>query len=88
MTYYDKKSGLSIGIGSDLSKLISAKAQVTKMQRVINKYIKENSNNLFFNEEDDELLNKAREKLDRKIKNVQEAERRLKEIVIKHQENS
>ncbi len=62
-SFYDKKTGLSYGYNSMLSKYISAKAQVTKVENVINKYIESQRCNLFFNEKTDEDLIKAREKL-------------------------
>lgn len=49
-----------------------AKAQVTKVENVINKYIESQRCNLFFNEETDEDLIKAREKLATKNNNLRD----------------
>lgn len=80
--YYDRRSGESLEFSSCLSKLISAKAQVTKAERMMNEYIEHNrQNNLFFNEETDEELVKFKKKLERKKANVAECEKRLEELV-------
>ena len=69
-------------VGSCLSKLISAKAQVTKADRMMREYIEYNrQHNLFFDEETDEELVKFKEKLERKKANVAECEKRLEELV-------
>lgn len=80
--YYDRRSGESLGFGSCLSRLISSKAQVTKAEMEMWKYIVYNrQHNLFFNEETDEELVKFKEKLERKKANVAECEKRLEELV-------
>lgn len=67
-----------------LSKLISAKAQITKAERTMNEYIEHNrQNNLFFDEESDEELVKFREKLERKKLECAECEKRLEQLVEK-----
>ena len=64
---------------TDLHQLISAKAQVTKVRRKIEEYVAYNrAHNLFFDENTDTDLQKAREKLATKIANVQAAEERMK----------
>ena len=79
LSFYDKRSGYEIGIGTSLSKLISAKAQVTKVQRSIDNYISwQRRNNMFFDENTDEKLILIRKKLANKISNAHEAEERLK----------
>ena len=79
MSYYDKRLGMDTRLNEDLRRLISAKAQVTKVQRKIEKYVAYNrANNLFFDESTDIDLLKAREKLRVKIANVQAAEERMK----------
>lgn len=83
---YDKHSGEDYSFGSCLSSLASAKAQVTKMERRIKEYIEwQKHNNLFFNEQTDEMLQKAVTKLKIKKKNVLDAETRLLQKVEKHQ---
>ncbi len=77
--FYDKRFGNNIQLNKDLNRLISAKAQVTKVQRNIDKYVAYNkAHNLFFDESTDVDLLKAREKLEAKIANVKEAEERMK----------
>lgn len=79
MSYYDKRLGTDSRLNEDLNRLRSAKAQVTKVQRRIEKYVAYNkANNLFFDENTDTDLQKAREKLSIKIANVHAAEERLK----------
>lgn len=69
-------------VSSCLSKLISAKAQVTKAERMMREYIEHNrQHNMFFDENADDELVKFKEKLDRKKANVVECEKRLEELV-------
>ena len=78
-SYYDKRLGTNIWLNEDLRRLISAKAQVTKIQRKIDEYVAYNlANNLFFDENTDADLRKAREKLLAKMFAVQAAEERMK----------
>ena len=66
-------------MNEDLNRLISAKAQVTKVQRKIDEYVAyHKDNDMFFNEDTDTDLLKAREKLKLKIDGVRAAEERLK----------
>ncbi len=86
--HYDKRSGESMELNSCLSKLISAKAQVTKAERRMNEYIEHNrQHNLFFDEVTDEDLVKFRSKLERKKAYVTECEKRLKQLVERRNEN-
>lgn len=81
-SYYDRRSGESLGFESCLSKLISAKAQVTKAERTMYDYIERNrQHNLFFDEATDEALVKFRYKLERKKEHVDECEKRLEQLV-------
>ena len=76
--FYDKRS----------SKLISDKAQITKAERRMNEYIKNNrQNNMFFDEESDEELVKFREKLERKKLECAECEKRL-ELLVERRKNN
>lgn len=78
-SYYDKRLGMDTRLNEDLHRLISAKAQVTKVRRKIEEYVAYNrANNLFFDENTDTDLQKAREKLATKIANVRAAEERMK----------
>ena len=83
---YDRHSGEDYSFGSCLSSLAAAKAQVTRMERRIREYTAwQKQNNLFFDEQTDEMLQKAVAKLKIKKENVQEAERRLQRKAEKHQ---
>lgn len=63
-SYYDKRTGLSTGFDSALSKLSAAKAQITIAERKEKEYIKnQRANNLFFDETTDEQLLRFHEKL-------------------------
>lgn len=71
-----------------LSKLISAKAQITKAERKMNEYIEHNhQNNLFFDENTDEELVKFKAKLERKKLECAECEKRLEKLVEKRRKN-
>ena len=81
-SFYDKRLGNYPKFTSDLKTLTSAKAQVTRVQRKIDEYIAYNkANNLFFDENTDEDLLKARKKLVLKMANVKAAEERLKQKI-------
>ena len=68
--FYDKRTGLETGFGSLLSKLSAAKAQITKVERAIDKYIEhQTQGNMFFDAETDEMLLKAKKKLEQKKSN-------------------
>jgi len=85
---YDKRTGLQTGFNFLLTKVASAKAQITKVERVINKYIEyETHNNLFFEVDTDEKLLKAYEKLEKKKQNYTEMYNLLQQEAIKHQNN-
>jgi hypothetical protein len=68
--YYDKRTGLETGFDSLLCKLSAAKAQITKVERAIAGYVEfQTGNNMFFNPETDEMLEKAKRKLKQKNRN-------------------
>lgn len=86
--FYDKRSGESMDVSSCLSKLISAKAQVTKAERMMREYIKYNrQNNMFFDDNTDEDLVKFRDKLERKKLECAECEKRLELLVERRRNN-
>ena len=86
--YYDNRSGESLEVSSCLSKLISAKAQITKAKRSMNEYIEYNrQNNLFFDEDTDEEPVKFRDKLKRKKLECVECEKRL-ELLVERRKNN
>ena len=67
---------------SCLRKLISAKAKVSKAEKMMREYIEYNrQNNLFFDENTDEELVKFRDKLERKKLECAECEKRLEQLV-------
>lgn len=84
--FYDKRTGLETGFNTLLSRLAAAKAQVTRVKRVIEQYIiHETQNNLFFDPATDERLVKAKKKLEQKYKNVEEIEKKVTQEVIHNQ---
>ena len=88
-SYYDKRLGMGARLNEDLHRLISAKAQVTKAQRRIDEYVAyHKANDMFFNEDTDTDLLKAREKLKMKINGVRAAEERLKLKIKQIQEDT
>ncbi|MDH6308855.1 hypothetical protein M2451_001421 [Dysgonomonas sp. PFB1-18] len=85
---YDKRTGLQTGFDFLLSKIASAKVQITKVERKITNYIDYMTHNdLFFNIETDEQLLKANGKLEQKRKNYNEAYAILQAEVEKHKNN-
>ena len=66
-----------MGYNEDFSILISAKAQVTKVENAIKSYLESKQGDLFFDEDNDENLIKARKKLVEKKANVEAAEKRM-----------
>lgn len=74
---------------SCLRKLISAKAKVSKAEKMMREYIEYNrQNNLFFDEDTDEELVKFREKLERKKLECDECEKRLEQLVGKRRKEN
>jgi len=67
-SYYDKRTGLSLGWKDVLSKLISAKAQITKAENRELEYLSamRNSGDLFWDENTDKQLKVFRAKLQAK----------------------
>lgn len=86
--FYDKRSGESMEVSGCLRKLISAKAKVSKAEKMMREYIEYNrQNNLFFDENTDEELVKFREKLERKKLECAECEKRLELLVERRRNN-
>ena len=87
--FYDKRTGLQTGFDFILGKVSVAKAQITKVERAITRYIDyKKHNDLFFNIGTDEHLLKAYGKLEQKKANCQKIYEMLQEEVRKHKENS
>lgn len=88
---YRKVMGLNIGMQKDIDTFVAAKAQFTKQQHAIDDYISyQKANNLFFDEDTDEQLVKAKAKLLKKKEGIEQAEARLMEKVkqYKQKQNS
>lgn len=58
--FYDKKSGLELGFGTLISRLISLKANVTKWNNRLITYKERNKMDLFFNEGTDPIIMKMK----------------------------
>lgn len=85
---YDKRTGLQTGFDFLLSKVAAAKAQITKVERMIAQYTEYMTlNDLFFDIETDEKLLKAYSKLEQKKNNYKKMYDILQAEVIKHKEN-
>lgn len=79
---YSKVMGENIGMQKDIDTFVAAKAQFTKQQHVIDEYISyQKANNLFFDEDTDEQMIKAKAKLLKKKKDIEQTEARLMEKV-------
>ena len=71
-SFYNKKLGRGVEINELQSKIISAKAQVTKVKKRVKEYIAyEQSNNMFFDEATNQQLCKVRVKLESKESNLE-----------------
>ena len=87
--FYDKRTRLEMGFGSLLSKLSSAKTQIIKVERTIDKYIElQTQNNMFFDVETDEMLLKAKKKLEQKKLNYNAMYATLEQEVEQHQSSA
>lgn len=74
---YYKRKGVCMGYSEDISTLVAAKAQVTKTENAIKQYLDSKQGDLFFDENTDEELRKAKHKLAQKKANVEAAEKRM-----------
>ena len=81
--YYKKVMGVNIGMQKDIDTFVAAKAQLTKQRNIVNDYIerKKAENDLFYDMDGDEMLQKALVKLQRKEAMVRDAENRMIEKV-------
>lgn len=87
-SYYDKRTGLSAGFDSALSKLSAAKAQITIAERKEKEYIEyQRANNLFFDEATDGQLVRFREKLRMKKEKYAVVEQQVRSEVEAMSEN-
>lgn len=83
LSFYDRRLGKNEEMQKCLRQLVSAKAQVTKMKRIISEYVSyHKDHDLFFDKDNDAELSRAREKLARKESGVKAAEERLKNKIM------
>lgn len=86
--YYDKHSGLEEGYNTLLSRITSAKAQITRTERAMKGYIEDmTQNNMFFNPETDEILIKAKNKLEQKRQKYDELYANLQQQIENRKQN-
>lgn len=79
--FYDKKTGLQYGLGSLLSGLVAAKANMTKLVNKREAYIEYRSQELFFNPETDTILAKFYNKIEQQKTKIAEYEQQIREKV-------
>lgn len=78
LSFYDRKTGLSYGFGSLISKLTSAKANVTIMQNKLQAYRERQQGNMFFDEKEDEIANRFKAKISAYKAKIAEIEEKIK----------
>lgn len=78
--FYDKKTGLELGFGKPLSKLIGAKSLLTKYRNRLKNYIDSQSSNLFFNGSD-EIVEKFNTKISATEEKIDQLEKQIKDMV-------
>ena len=78
MAFYDKTTGLEYGFGSLISKLTSAKANVTITQNKLQAYRERQQGNMFFDEKEDEIANKFKAKISAYKVKIAEIEEEIK----------
>lgn len=82
-SYYDKRTGLRTGFNSCLSRLSTAKAQITIAERKEKEYLEyQRTNNLFFDEATDGQLQQFRQKLRVKKENHTALEAKIRSAVM------
>ena len=78
LSFYDRKTGLEYGFGSLISKLTSVKANATIAANKLKKYIEMQQGNMFFSEEEDEIVNKFKAKISAYKAKIAEIEEEIK----------
>lgn len=78
LCFYDKKTGLEYGFGSLLSKLVSAKAQITATENKIAYYKERMKEDLFFDESTDPIIAKLRCKIETQKGKIRDYENEIK----------
>lgn len=75
---YSKVQGENIGMQADISKLIAAKARLTKHKRLLRDYLEAHKDDIFFDEASDVQLRLAREKVAASEQSIKDAEARMR----------
>ena len=78
LSFYDRKTELEYGFGSLISKLTSVKANATIAANKLKKYIEMQQGNMFFSEEEDEIVNKFKAKISAYKAKIAEIEEEIK----------
>ena len=78
LSFYDRKTWLEYGFGSLISKLTSVKANATIAANKLKKYIEMQQGNMFFSEEEDEIVNKFKAKISAYKAKIAEIEEEIK----------
>lgn len=87
LAFYDRKTGLSYGFGSLISKLTSAKANATIATNKLREYVERQQGSLFFDEKEDEIANKFKAKISAYKAKAAEIEEEIKTNVLKLKKN-
>lgn len=78
---YSKVQGVNIGMKADLDKLVAAKARLTKQNRLLHEYMDAHKDDLFFDPDSDEQLQKVLAKVKVAEQSIKDAEARLRDKV-------
>ena len=78
LSFYDKITGLEFGFGSLLSKLTSAKSQITILENKMAEYKELMKGDLFFDESSDPNISKFRCKIETQRQKVKDYENEIK----------
>lgn len=78
LSFYDRRSGLAYGFGSLISKLTSAKANITIATNKMREYINTQQGNMFFDEKNDDVVNKFKAKISTYKAKAAEIEEKIK----------
>jgi len=82
LDFYDKKTGLAYGFGSLISRLTSAKANVTMVINKLAAYVEGQKGNMFFDEQSDEVVAKFKAKISAYKAKQHELEEEIKAKVL------
>ncbi len=85
LSFYDKRTGLEYGFNSLLSKLTASKAQVTNLENKIADYMERMKEDLFFDEDTDDVIRMFKCKIENQRTKQREYEKQIKDK-LKHLE--